>query len=51
MVLARLTKVLLKWLETGRFPREEFRVHPSLLVLLAAVLGLLAAAALERVFA
>lgn len=51
MVLARLTKVLLEWLETGRFPREEFRVHPSLLILFAAVVVLLAIALLDRAFA
>jgi hypothetical protein len=48
MVLARLTKVLLQWLETGRFPREEFRIHPALLILFAAIVLLMAAAVLER---
>jgi hypothetical protein len=40
MVLARLINVLLEWLTTGRFPREEFRVDPKLLVLFVFVVGL-----------
>jgi len=46
--LARLIDVLLEWLTTGRFPREEFRVHPMLFVLFAmAVIPVVAALALQ----
>jgi hypothetical protein len=39
MLFVRLIDVLLEWLTTGRFPREEFRVHPLLLVLCVLVLA------------
>jgi hypothetical protein len=39
MLLTRLLEVLLEWLTTGRFPREELRVHPMLLVLGVVVVG------------
>lgn len=48
MLLARLGSVLQKWLETGRFPREELRVHPMLLVLLVVAVGPLLAAAVLK---
>jgi hypothetical protein len=44
MFYGRLIDVLLKWLETGRFPREELRVRPAIAAIFAVVILVLATA-------
>lgn len=51
MFYARLIEVLLDWLETGRFSREEFRVHPVLAATFAVVALVLAIALLDAALA
>lgn len=46
MFYARLMDVLLDWLKTGRFPREELRVRPILAVPFFAIVLTLAIAVL-----
>jgi hypothetical protein len=50
MVLQRLIAVLFEWLSTGRFPREEFHVHPAYLVLFALIVVPVMAALTIRSF-
>jgi hypothetical protein len=48
MLYTRLIEVLSEWLETGRFPREELRLHPALAKTFAVVILVLAIALLDR---
>ena len=44
MFYGRLIDVLLEWLETGRFPRQELRVRPVIAVAFTVVILVLVSA-------